>query len=132
MFLQGALFNRLFANVARIPFSVLVPCIVIFCVIGGFSVANNSFNVFVLLGFGLLGYIMKRLGFPLAPMTIALVLGKLTENNLRRALILSQGSISIFFTRPLSLVFLLIAVASLLYPSVRKLIKNKKAGKATN
>lgn len=75
---------------------------------------------------------MKRLGFPLAPMTIALVLGKLTENNLRRALILSQGSISIFFTRPLSLVFLLIAVASLLYPSVRKLIKNKKAGKATN
>ena len=126
MFFQGTLFNRLFANVAKIPFSVLVPSIVIFCVIGGFSAANNTFNVFVLLCFGLLGYIMKRFGFPLAPMTIALVLGQLTENNLRRSLILSQGSISIFFTRPLSLVFMTIAALSLLYPYIRKAVDAKK------
>lgn len=126
MFLQGTLFNKAFANVAKLPFSILVPCIAIFCTIGSFSVANNFFNVFVMLGFGFLGYILKRFGFPLPPLTIALVLGQLTENNLRRALILSEGSISIFFTRPLSLLFLVIALISLCLPLIRKL-KGRKA-----
>lgn len=121
MYLQGTLFNKAFANIAKLPFSILVPCIIIFCTIGAFSVASNSFNVFVMIGFGFLGYIMKRFGFPLPPMTIALVLGQLTESNLRRALILSEGSISIFFTRPLALLFLVIALGSLMLPLFRKL-----------
>lgn len=126
MYLQGVLFNKAFANVAKLPFSILVPCIIIFCTIGAYSVASNFFNVFVMIGFGLLGYILKRFGFPLPPMTIALVLGQLTENNLRRALILSEGSISIFFTRPLSLLFMIIAAVSLCLPLIRKIKPKKK------
>ncbi len=124
MFFQGNVFLRLFVNVTRVPVEVLIPCIMIFCTLGGFSVRNLVFDIAIVMTCGFFGYWLKRFGYPLSPLVIALVLGSLTETNLRRAMVLSKGSISIFFTKPLSLVFLAIAVAVLLIPLFKN--KNKK------
>lgn len=121
MFFQGNVFLRLFVNVTRVPVEVLIPCIMIFCTLGGFSVRNLVFDIAIVMICGLFGYWLKRFGYPLSPLVIALVLGSLTETNLRRAMVLSKGSVSIFFTKPLSLVFLAIAITVLLIP----LFKNR-------
>ena len=121
MFFQGNVFLRLFVNVTRVPIEVLIPCIMIFCTLGGFSVRNLVFDIAIVMICGFFGYWLKRFGYPLSPLVIALVLGSLTETNLRRAMVLSKGSVSIFFTKPLSLVFLAIAIAVLLIP----LFKNR-------
>lgn len=123
MFLQGQVFLRLFVNVTRVPVEVLIPCIMIFCSLGGFAVRSLMFDVAIVMIFGFIGYWLKRFNYPIAPLAIALVLGPLTETNLRRAIILSKGSISIFFTRPISLAFLIVALAMLMLPLLRKLWK---------
>lgn len=126
MFFQGTIFIRAFANVSKVPFSILVPCVMLLCTFGAYTVSNSFFDVYVMYGFGLLGYIMKRFDFPIPPLTIALILGQLTEKNLRRSLILSEGSFSIFFTRPIALGFLVVALFSMLYPVIRKQIETRR------
>lgn len=132
MLLQGGVFIKAFANVTRIPFSVLVPGVLILCILGAFSVANSVLDVFIMLIFGFLGYILKQFDFPFPPLTIALVLGNLTENNLRRSMIMSNGSVSIFFTRPLALIIIIVAAISITYPVIQKGIQGLKALKAKN
>lgn len=129
MLLQGSFFLRLFTNVTRVPVEVLIPCIMIFCTLGGFSVRNMVFDIAVVLICGFFGYWMKRFGYPLSPLVISLVLGSLTETNLRRAMVLSKGSISIFFAKPLSLTFLIIAVLILCMPLIKRALS---AGKSSN
>jgi putative tricarboxylic transport membrane protein len=120
MLLQGSAFIHAFANVTRVPFAVLVPSVMILCTLGAFAVSNSILDVFIMLLFGFLGYILKKFRFPFPPLTIALVLGSLTENNLRRSMIMSDGDISIFFTRPLSLIFIIISILSVFYPLIQK------------
>jgi putative tricarboxylic transport membrane protein len=79
----------------------------------------------ITVAFGFLGYLMKRLDYPAAPLVLALVLGNMMENSLRQSLLLSHGSLSIFFTRPLSLVILLIAVAAVVVPVLHSVAKKK-------
>ncbi|WP_409967392.1 tripartite tricarboxylate transporter permease [Bengtsoniella intestinalis] len=126
MFLQGSFFIKAFANVTKLPMVILLPSIVMLCVVGAYTARQYIFDVTLIMVFGLLGYILHRLDFPLQPMTIGIVLGALCERNFRRALIINDGSLSIFFTRPLSLFFLFICVFSLLYPQIKKYMKNKK------
>ena len=127
MLLQGNLFQKLFVNVTRVPVSVLIPCIMIFCTLGGFAVRNLFFDIIIVMVCGYVGYWLKRFDYPISPLVIALVLGSLTETNLRRAMVISKGSISIFFTKPLSLAFLIISVIMLCYPAIKKEITNRKA-----
>ena len=87
MLLQGNLCISLFAQVSRIPQSIMTPCIVVMCVMGSFAINNNIFECFVMIVFGIIGFFMKKFGFPVTPLCIALVLGKLFETNLRRSLI---------------------------------------------
>ncbi len=89
MLIQGSMFIKAFVKVTKVPFSILVPCLMILCTLGAFAVVNSVFDVFLMLAFGIAGYYLKKFEFPLPPLTIALVLGSLTENNLRRSLILS-------------------------------------------
>lgn len=123
MFVQGTYLTKMFAMVTKVPFNILIPCVMVLCTVGAFAMANSTFDVYVMIIFGLVGYLMRRFNFPLPPLTIAIVLGKLTETNLQRALIMSDGNPSIFFTRPLSLIFIMIAVVSLFAPLLRKLRK---------
>ncbi|HEX9185849.1 MAG TPA: tripartite tricarboxylate transporter permease, partial [Vicinamibacteria bacterium] len=102
---------------------VLFPLILLFCLIGVYATGNSVFDIYVMLVFGALGYLMKKFGYEPAPLVLAFVLGPMLETNLRKALILSQGNLSTFFTRPLSaacLVLALVLLASPLVPLLRK------------
>ena len=129
MLLQGTFFIKAFANVSRVPFSILIPSVLILCTLGSFAIVNSTFDVFVMIVFGIAGYFLKRFDYPIPPLAIGLVLGELTERNLRRALIISQGQVSTFFTRPISAVVLAIALFSVVYPIIKKAVLKHKAGK---
>jgi putative tricarboxylic transport membrane protein len=100
----------LFAAILRIPFAILTPLIVFVCAIGSYAVHNSMIDIRYMLIFGVVGYVFKKLDYPLAPLVLALVLGDMSENALRQSLIMSQGSIGVFFTRPISGVIMLVAV----------------------
>lgn len=121
------LFIPLFVKVLDIPTHTLVAWVVAFILAGSFGLNNSLFDVGLTVAFGFLGYLMKRLEYPAAPLVLALVLGNMMENSLRQSLLLSHGSLGIFFTRPLSLVILLIAVAAVLVPIARSLSKTRPA-----
>jgi len=106
----------LFAAIMRIPASILTPIIVLLSMIGAYAVNNNAFDILLVLVFGVIGYIFKKLEYPLAPLVVALVLGDITEEALRQSLILSDGSIMIFFTRPIAAFFMVIALFLFLLP----------------
>src|SRR5262247_844502 len=95
-------FVPLFAAILRVPFAILTPLIVAVCAIGAYSVNSRLIDVWYMLIFGVIGYVFKKLDYPLAPLVLALVLGDLAENALRQSLIMSQGSLMIFFERPIS------------------------------
>ena len=90
-------FVPFFAAILRIPFAILTPLIVVVCAIGSYAVHNSMIDIWYMLIFGVIGYVFKKLDYPLAPLVLALVLGDLAENALRQSLIMSQGSLSIFF-----------------------------------
>src|SRR3989338_2992335 len=93
-------FVPFFASILRIPFAILTPLIIAICAVGSYAVHNSMIDIWYMLIFGVLGYVFKKLDYPLAPLVLALVLGDLSENALRQSLIMSQGSLAIFFTRP--------------------------------
>jgi putative tricarboxylic transport membrane protein len=92
----------LFAAILRIPFAILTPLIVVVCAIGSYAVHNSMIDIWYMLIFGIVGYVFKKLDYPLAPLVLALVLGDLSEDALRQSLIMSQGSPAIFFVRPIA------------------------------
>lgn len=96
----------LWARIALIPFPILGPLIILFSVIGAYSVRFLMFDVWVALLFGIIGYLMRKLGYPLAPMVLASVLAQMLETSLKQSLVLSGGSPLIFFTRPISASFI--------------------------
>lgn len=106
---------RIFVKVTRIPMYVLASIILGFCGIGVFALQNVTFDLWTLLWFGILGFIMRHFGFPLAPMILGVVLGNIAELNLARALAITPD-LSPFVTRPWSLFFMIIAVFSALFP----------------
>lgn len=127
MLLQGAAFTRIFANFSRIPPVLLPPCIMILCVVGAYSISNVSFDVFIMIGAGLFGFIMKKFEMPIQPFIVGLVLGELMETNLRRSLVMSAGSPAIFFTRPVSVFFLALGLLALAAPLLRAAKERNKA-----
>jgi putative tricarboxylic transport membrane protein len=112
----------LFAAILRVPAPILTPLIILLSTIGAYAVKNTTFDVWLLLVFGALGYVFKKLRYPLAPFIVALVLGDMTEEALRQSLIISDGSLLIFFRRPIAAVFLFVAMALFLLPTVRPLV----------
>ena len=96
------LFVPFFAAILRIPFAILTPLIVAVCAVGAYSVHSSMIDIWYMLVFGVIGYVFKKLDYPLAPLVLALVLGDLAENALRQSLIMSQGSLLIFLNRPIS------------------------------
>lgn len=100
----------LWAKLLKIPFSYMCAGVLIFCVIGAYGLKQNLFDVWVMLGFGVLGYILRKLDFPLAPAILALILGPMMERSLRTTLEISAGSFSIFLERPLALALLTVPV----------------------
>ncbi len=108
-----------FAAINRIPFAVLAPLIVILSSIGAYAVNNSVLDLWIMIGAGLAGYVFKKLKYPLAPLVVALVLSDMMEQALRQSLIMSGGSVSIFFVRPIALAFLLASGFLFLLPAIQ-------------
>ena len=128
MLIQGKFLTTLFAKVVSIPQEILTPIIVIFCFAGAYSVNENYFDVAVALVFGALAWVLRKLDLPPVPILLGLVLGRMTETNFRRALLISNGAPSIFLQSIYCKIFLaliIIAVAAI----VRGKLKEQKAAK---
>ncbi|MEI8189851.1 MAG: tripartite tricarboxylate transporter permease [candidate division NC10 bacterium] len=116
----------LWASLLRVPYKILMPLIVTISAVGVFTTDNNIFDMWVMFVFGIIGYLMRKLKFPAAPVVLALVLGPMVERTLRQSLTISHGNVSIFFTRPISAVLVVIALASLFAPLLRGVMDWRK------
>ncbi|WP_372658216.1 tripartite tricarboxylate transporter permease [Hydrogenophaga sp.] len=100
--IYGLVLTKALVQVLRVPQHLIVPIIFVLCSVGSFAIAGRLFDVYVMLAFGLIGFFLRHFGYPMAPLVLGIVLGDLLEKNLRRALILSDGDLSPFFTRPIA------------------------------
>jgi len=91
----------LFAAILRVPFSVIAPIIIVICTIGAYTVHNSLFDVWMVVVFGVFGYLFKKLQYPLAPLVLAIVLGDNAESSFRQAMLISQGDMTVFFANKL-------------------------------
>jgi putative tricarboxylic transport membrane protein len=113
----------LWVKVLRVPYRILFPLIILFCLIGAYSLNNRVFDVLVMLVFGLVGYLMRKSGYEGAPLLMAFILGEIMEQALRQSLLMSHGSFAIFLTRPIcaaAMVLALAMIASNFIPFLRK------------
>ncbi|QJR16238.1 tripartite tricarboxylate transporter permease [Usitatibacter palustris] len=108
----------LFAAILRVPFSIIAPVILVICAIGAFTVHNSMFDVWLMLVFGILGYVFKKLDYPLAPMVLALVLGDRAEDSFRQSMLMSQGDLGIFAANGLVGSITTLALLLLFWPFV--------------
>jgi len=120
------------ARLSLLPKSFLLPVIMVFCVVGAFALDNTMFDVWVMLAFGLVGFLLERAKIPLGPFVIGFVLAPLAEAKLRTGLMMTAGSITPIFTRPLSLLFLLIAVVMLIWPLYGEWRRNRGGAQAAD
>lgn len=120
----------LWASMLRVPYRILMPLIVTISAVGVFATDNNIFDMWVMFGFGVIGYLMRKLDFPAAPAVLALVLGPLVERSLRQSLTISHGDLSIFFTRPISSVLTIVAMLSLFAPIVHSIRQSRRKPEA--
>ena len=110
----------LFAAILRVPFSIIAPVIIVICAIGAYTVHNAMLDVWFMLGFGVIGYVFKKLDYPLAPLVLALVLGDKAEDSFRQAMLVSQGDLSIMWSNPLVGSITGLALLLLLWPLLSK------------
>jgi putative tricarboxylic transport membrane protein len=112
----------LFASILRIPFSIIAPVIIVICAIGAYTVHNAMLDIWFMLGFGVVGYVFKKLDYPLAPLVLALVLGDKAEDSFRQAMLVSQGEISIMWANPLVGSITTLALLMLFWPLISKVL----------
>ena len=110
----------LFAAILRIPFSIIAPIILVYCAIGAYSVHNNNFDVVMMLVFGVIGYVLKKCNYPLAPMVLAIVLGDRAEEAFRQSLLGSQGSLNIFWSNGLVGTIMALGLIVLFWPLIQE------------
>jgi putative tricarboxylic transport membrane protein len=118
----------IFVQILRFSFPIIAILVLEISLVGVYAFNNNIFDLYIMFAFGIVGYLFKKLDFPLAPMILALVLGKMFEEHFRRSLIISDGNFTVFLTRPISLTLLLVAVLVVLYPTILDLIRKPRAG----
>ena len=119
----------LFASILRIPFSIIAPVIIVICAIGAFTVHNAMFDIWLMLLFGVIGYVFKKLDYPLAPLVLALVLGDKAEDSFRQAMLLSQGDLSILVSNPLVGSITGLALLMLVWPLLSRIVRKLRPAK---
>ena len=130
MFIGGIIGTRVFIHVLRLPRVLLVPLIAGLTAVGVYSINNSMFDLYMMLGFGLLGYAMERLDFPLAPAVLGLILGPMAEENMRLALLISQNDWLVFVTRPISVTIAVLTLLVLAFPIIRDMIARRRTAPA--
>lgn len=127
MYFMGRLAIRGFSQITRIPYYILLPMVMAFCMVGAYSCSNNMTDILIAIIFGLIGYIMPKFGFPTTPMLIGIVLGDLAEKNLVRTMAVYSGDLSVFFTRPIALLFFVLSIVSVGFALYQKKRDKQKA-----
>ena len=112
-------FIPFFIWILKLPFTILAPIIFVLCLVGGFAPTKDMHDVWLMLSFGIVGYLMRKLDYPMAPAVLAIVLGPLAEPSLRQSLLISDGSFAIFFNRPIAGPISIIAIILILLPLVK-------------
>jgi len=112
----------LFASILRIPFSIIAPVIIVICAIGAYTVSTALLDIWFMLGFGVIGYVFKKLDYPLAPLVLALVLGDKAENAFRQSMLVSQGDVMIMWSNPLVGSITTLALVLLFWPLIAKML----------
>ncbi len=119
-----------FAMILRVPFSIIAAIILMVCAIGAYTVNSAEFDVVLMLIFGVIGYVMKKLDYPLAPLVLALVLGDRTEESFRQSLLISEGSMAVFFSNWLVGGIMVAGLTLMFYPAISKLMESFRRPKA--
>lgn len=128
--IMGKIFIRYFVRVIQLPYNFLGPAIVILSIVGSFAVRNNIGDVLLMFLFGVGGFFLEKYGYPITPMVIGLVLGPLTESELRRAMLLADNDPTYLFTRPISGTLLAIAIFFIFFPILRRYWESRRKRKA--
>ena len=121
----GLSMTRLLVKVLQVPRERLMPVVYVLCVVGSFAITQRMFDVYVMLAFGFAGFILREMRYPMAPLVLGIILGKLLDVNLRRGLLLSDGDLTPFFMRPISAVLWIIIALTILMsiPAVNRRTK---------
>ena len=122
MAIFGLTLTRVFIQVLRVPYAYLMPVVFVLCVIGTYALSQRMFDIWVMVFFGLVGFVLRQMKYPMAPLVLGIILGDLLDKSLRRGLTLSDGDLLPFFTRPVSAAFVAVIVLSILVniPAVRR------------
>ena len=116
----------LWVKLLRLPYRILFPIILLFCLIGVYSINNSAFDIFAMIFFGVAGYVLKKVDYEFAPLALAFVLGPILENTFRQSLIMSDGSLLIFFKKPIVAVFIGISIALLVSGGLGTIRKTRR------
>ncbi|RJR43953.1 MAG: tripartite tricarboxylate transporter permease [Desulfobacteraceae bacterium] len=127
----------MWVQVLKVPYKILFPLILLFCIVGSYGINNNVFDVLVMIIFGLIGYLFRKFGYESAPLILSFVLGPILELSLRQSLLLSNGSFLIFFTHPISAIAILLAtimfITSLVTPgSAKRFLRRLQGSDGSN
>jgi len=109
----------IWVRVLKTPYTILFPLILLFCLIGVYTLNSNTTEILIMLIFGIAGFFLRRLGFEGAPFILAMVLGPVMETSLRQTLLISRGSFALFYTRPICAVLLALTILFLIFPLFR-------------
>jgi putative tricarboxylic transport membrane protein len=126
------IFIKYIAKVITVPQQIMIPVLLVLCTIGSFALNNRMYDVYCFLGFGLLGYVLKHLEFPVLPVILGLILGHMAETQLRLAISIGNGSYLPFFTRPISLILIVISIVSLVLPIYLRNKREKRQKKLSS
>ena len=132
MFILGLSMVKTLVRVLTIPRPKLMPIVFVLCIVGSFALSSQMYDVRIMIVFGLLGFLLREMEYPMAPLVLGIILGDILDRNLRRALVISDGSFTPFFTRPISLVLFIAIVLVIIsrLPVTTRLIQSIKANKA--
>lgn len=124
MGIYGLTMTKLFVQVLRVPYAYLMPLVFTLCVVGTYSLSQRLFDVYVMMAFGLIGFLLRQMKYPMAPLVLGIILGTMLDTNLRRSLMLGNGDLWPFITRPISAVFVIIILAAIAlnFSGVRRLL----------
>jgi putative tricarboxylic transport membrane protein len=112
--IYGLTLTQLLVKILQVPQTLVMPVIFVLCTVGSFAIASRTFDILVMLAFGVIGFLLRRLNYPMAPLVLGIVLGDLLDKNLRRGLVLSDGDLSPFFLRPISFVLFVLVAGTIL------------------
>ena len=115
----------IFVQLLRVPGSILAPLIIVFCVVGAYTLSNSVVEVIIMIGFGIVGYLMRKIDLDPAPLVLAFVLGNILETNIRQSLLVGKGTLALFYTRPIA-AFLLVACVALIAVQVVKAMADRR------